>query len=214
VDVGCGDDGSFVLAKFEDQYCQTPTGGISNTLDRLNKKIKKLANVCESAYDAGGNFVLGDLLQYSESCLPLDNVMCGDDNGSKMATYKSNSSGHSLSSDMSSQLASSLKRIGKTVKYALGSCFLLASFIMFLGILMMNRRKRRANLNHKFREGKSSSNSKLHAMQRHTTNATCQYVEIYSISSTYNNHPPVPSQRSMYNATQNKHDNTTQRNTI
>jgi hypothetical protein len=108
VDVGCGDDGSFVLAKFEDQYCQTPTGGISNTLDSLNKKIKKLANVCESAYDAGDNFVLGDLLQYLESCSPLDNVMCGDDNGSKMATYKSNSSGHSLSSDMSSQLASSL----------------------------------------------------------------------------------------------------------
>jgi hypothetical protein len=67
IDVGCGDDGgAFVLAKFPDKYCQTPTGGalfMFNTLDNLNKNIAKMAKQCESAHgSSGNNGVLGDLL--------------------------------------------------------------------------------------------------------------------------------------------------------
>jgi len=142
-----------VIAKFSDQYCMTPVGTY-DTLDKLNKKIKKMANQCESCTDSSGNNLCETLINNGESCSPLDNIMCGDDDGSKSLTYRSSSTA-SASSSKTAAITSSLEGIGNTVKYALGSCFLLASFVMFLGILMMNRRKRRANLNRKFRQSSS-----------------------------------------------------------
>jgi hypothetical protein len=170
VDIGCGTDGSFVLATFSDQYCLTPTGSIYNTLSSLNTKIKKMANKCES-----GDDVLEDLLQYSESCSPLDNALCGDDDGSKVSTYKASTKRASTSSsNASTQVSAQFQTVANTVKYALGSCFLLASFIMFLGILMMNRRKRRANLNRKFRQSSSGKSKSSGNRSRSRTRSRSQ----------------------------------------
>ena len=132
-----------------------PVGTYDN-LNSINKKLTKLSG-CNDCYDSSsGSSVCTYLIQNSESCSVLDNAICGDADGSKYKALKASTSG----SAASTQVMKRFEGIGNSIKYALGSVFLLASFIMFLGILMMNRRKRRANLNRKFRQSSSSKSLK------------------------------------------------------
>lgn len=171
-DIGCDNQGGFVLAKFSDQYCMVPVS-TSNSLNSLNDGIQNMGSKCLSCSDSSGAAICSTLIGYSESCSPLDNAMCGDEDGSKSYTYKQTSTGTASAS--ASQLSSQLEGVGNTVKYALGSCFLLASFIMFLGILMMNRRKRRYNLNRKFRQSaRSRSRSKSRTRSSSRTRSQSQ----------------------------------------
>jgi len=133
----------------------SPVGTYDN-LSSINKKLTKLSG-CNDCYDSSyGTTACTYLIQNSDSCSVLDNAICGDADGSKYKALKASTSG----STSSSALMKRFSGIGNSIKYALGSVFLLASFIMFLGILMMNRRKRRANLNRKFRQSSSTKSAR------------------------------------------------------
>mmetsp|Transcript_49147 Transcript_49147/g.73034 ORF Transcript_49147/g.73034 Transcript_49147/m.73034 type:complete len:372 (-) Transcript_49147:124-1239(-) len=153
--LGCSEYGTFTIDKFSDAYCNNPIG-TSDTLSTVNKYLSKLSS-CTSCYDSSNgdpsDSACAYLIADSESCSTLDHAICSDADGSKSSSYKTsqNSGSHSSTATFVSD------GLGNKIKYILGSAFLCASFIMFLGILMMNRRKRRANLNRKFRQAASRS---------------------------------------------------------
>lgn len=159
LNLGCSDDGNFVVAKFSDKYCMKPVGTY-DYLKSVNKLLSKLSG-CNDCYDStNGNTACTNIISYSESCSVIDSSICGDEDGSKSKAVKASawtarSVGSSRTS--SSPFMAKFQGIGNSIKYAVGSVFLLASFIMFLGILMMNRRKRRANLNRKYRQSSTST---------------------------------------------------------
>jgi len=157
LNLGCSDDGNFVIAKFSDQYCMKNVGTY-DYLKSINKYLSKLSGCNDCSDSTNGNTACTNIITYSESCSVVDNSICGDPDGSKSKAVKASSK--TTGGVSSSSLMSKFPGIGNSIKYALGSVFLLASFIMFLGILMMNRRKRRANLNRKYRQASSSSNNR------------------------------------------------------
>jgi hypothetical protein len=178
LNLGCSDDGNFVIAKFSDKYCMKPVGTY-DYLKSVNKLLSKLSG-CNDCYDTtNGNTACTNIISNSESCSVIDSSICGDEDGSKSKAVKASawaSRSASSSHASASPFMERFQGIGNSIKYALGSVFLLASFIMFLGILMMNRRKRRANLNRKYRqssatgsrrERSSNGRSESEAQDRH-----------------------------------------------
>lgn len=88
------------------------------------------------------------LISMSESCSSLDSKYCTDSSAMKDRKSHSGSSGLSIGRTIAN------KTWVTKLKYAVGGLLLLASFVMFTGILFTNRRRRRALLQRKYRQSR------------------------------------------------------------
>jgi len=148
--VGCSKNGELTLDLFSDKYCLTYVSTYK-TLQTLTNKLNYYKS-CHQAYSSkNGNSpeysLIGYLLQESDSCNQLDTPYCFDVDGSKTKSLKQTSNGsfHNIKHYNGQTFASKMK-------YALGTFFVVSSFVMFIGILFTNRRKRRAMLRRHFRK--------------------------------------------------------------
>lgn len=150
--LGCASDGSFVLLGYNDAYCLEPTGTVTDTLSSLNQWVGKYDSCTGIGSYAGksGSSLAYDLVTYADSCSSLDNSICTD-SGASTARRDTAARSSKFSSIESGQSASWETKL----KYVFGGLFLLASFVMFTGILFTNRRRRRALLQRKFRQSKT-----------------------------------------------------------
>lgn len=171
VGLGCNDDGTFSINYFEDAYCQLSTG-IYNTLDSLNYKLKTYKN-CQGLdavgggadddgdHDDGDANMAQTLVYYATSCSNMDSAICTDD-----ASMQSRSSSAGSSSKRRNSSSSQAHRSWTTkVKYVMGGFLLLASLIMFTGILFTNRRRRKALMQRKFRQSSRRDKSRSRRSQ-------------------------------------------------
>jgi hypothetical protein len=150
-------DGDFTINYFNDEYCVSRTGTTYNQMSSLNSLIGTYTSCTSGGSnndDDGGNSIVQQLVYYSEPCTSLDYELCTD---SEAFDERSASSGQSRSAH---KKWSSRAYIGghkswvTKLKYVVGGLFLLASFIMFTGILFTNRRRRRAMMMRKYRQAK------------------------------------------------------------
>lgn len=154
--LSCADDGTFTIDYFADAYCLGSIGTY-HTLDKLNYELKNYRN-CVGIYSSndGDDSLLQYLVPYSESCTSLDSNLCADD--AAMSSRRS-SAGSSRRNRKKANYASG-KSWGTKLKYAVGAFLLLASFIMFTGILFTNRRRRRALMQRKFKQSSRARDDK------------------------------------------------------
>lgn len=168
-------DATFQLETFQDDYCLTRTGNTYNSLTYFNNDMKSLScvnvysnnnyNYNNNNYNNGGgnNYNQNDgsaLVQYligiSASCSSHDSGLCSD---SEAAQDRHNYVGKASSTGglFHHQASSSGSQSWFTkLKYVTGGLLLLASFVMFTGILFTNRRRRRALMQRKYRQAKRS----------------------------------------------------------
>lgn len=153
ISVGCSSSGDLTLDRFSDAYClqylETYT-----TLDSISSTLSGYSSCHQTySYANGGSAqysMVGYLLDYSESCNELDSPVCVDVDGTKSKSLtKFNGVMNNVRSYTGNTIAS-------RAKYALGTVFLVSSFIMFVGILVTNRRRRRAMLQRHFRRRDAS----------------------------------------------------------
>lgn len=151
VGLGCMDDGSFALQYYSDAYCTQPTGSTFDSLRTLNRALKEYrscATVQKSSNNGGDDGGLADLLvKTSDSCSSLDSDLCSDNE-----YMKSRRSHTSKASRIPASMGLSAKTWLTKLKYVVAGMLLLASFVMFTGILFTNRRRRRALMQRKYRQ--------------------------------------------------------------
>lgn len=159
IGLDCASDGSFAVNYFEDQYCLSRTGNAYNSLSNVNTMLSNYEQ-CIGAYSSGDSTdysLVHQLVFYSEPCTSLDSDFCDD---SEAFETRSASSGVSKNPSSKKNNWSSNAYMGSRkswvtkLKYVVGGLFLLASFIMFTGILFTNRRRRRAMMMRKYRQSK------------------------------------------------------------
>lgn len=149
IGLGCASDGTFSLQYFDDAYCLQPSGKTYDSLSSLNKALKTYKN-CAGIYNSGNgdeNNLAQLLTYYSDSCSSLDSGLCTDNDN--MKSRRSSTAG----SYTRNRAAFASSRTWMTkLKYVAGGLLLLASFVMFTGILFTNRRRRRALMQRKYRQ--------------------------------------------------------------
>ena len=157
IGMGCSDYGEFVLKEYSDQNCfQAVDDSVYDSLDQINKLLKNYKS-CTSAYSGDNqNSLAHKLVSYSNSCTSLDNSLC--QNGDTVSSLLSSSKTGSASK--AKARASSSKSWVTKLKYVAGGMLLVASFVMFTGILFTNRRRRRALMQRKYRQSKKSRSSR------------------------------------------------------
>mmetsp|Transcript_53108 Transcript_53108/g.128938 ORF Transcript_53108/g.128938 Transcript_53108/m.128938 type:complete len:419 (-) Transcript_53108:420-1676(-) len=165
--VDCSDS-KFVLGYFDDQYCMARTGTVADNLNSVNSIVSNYqsctavtVNNNDGGDGNGGNqaSLISSLLYYSTPCTSFDYNLCQDYyNFDERSNGVSRASGLSASS-FSNSVGSHQSWVTK-LKYAIGGMFLLASFIMFTGILFTNRRRRRAMMMRKYRQAKRAKKEK------------------------------------------------------
>lgn len=155
-------DGAFSLNYYNDQYCMSRTG---ETYDEL-KGINNIMNNYKSCSSAGGgnnngdgNSLIASLVYYSTPCQSYDYQLCTDD-ASFIARSNGVSSASGIPKSWSSVNGGGHHSWVTKLKYVIGGGFLLASFIMFTGILFTNRRRRRAMMMRKYRQAKKAKRDK------------------------------------------------------
>ena len=153
VGVGCTDDGYFALEYFEDSYCTNPTGSVYDSLKTLNRALKPYRS-CATVQKSGRNNddsnnggLATMLLKTSDSCSSLDSDLCTDN-----AYMKSRRSHTTKTNRISTSVGLSAKTWLTKLKYVVAGMLLLASFVMFTGILFTNRRRRRALMQRKYKQ--------------------------------------------------------------
>jgi hypothetical protein len=162
IGLDCAEDGSFAINYFNDQYCLSRTGNAYNGLSNVNSMFSNHYQQCIGAYSYDGSddysySLVHQLVYYSEPCTSLDSDLCEngqafeDRSESSGTSTRQSSSTNSWSSNM---FNGSRKSWVTKLKYVVGGMFLLASFIMFTGILFTNRRRRRAMMMRKYRQSK------------------------------------------------------------
>lgn len=135
--VGCNSDGTFTINNFNDQYC-LDYKGVSSKLSNLNSKMNNYMK-CEKDVSMSVPYAL---VSNSESCSSLDYSICKDD--TMISNWMSGASKNKRSVQTTNSFVNK-------IKYATGVFLMGASFIMFMGILFTNRRRRRALMKRKFR---------------------------------------------------------------
>jgi hypothetical protein len=149
-------DGQFTINYFSDQYCMARTGQTYDKLSNINKMMSTYSSCTTSSSD-GGSSLVSNLVYYSSSCTSADYEVCSDDYNFDMRSNGVSSATKSWTSG----LASGGHQTWVTkLKYVIGGLFLLASFIMFTGILFTNRRRRRAMMMRKYRQAKKAKKDK------------------------------------------------------
>lgn len=153
IGMGCSDYGDFVVKAYSDENCFEAKD--DTTYDSLNQLNKLLKNYKSCASAGGDNALAQKLVAYSNSCTSLDNSLCqnGDTVSSLLSSSKSGSAHRAKSQ------ASSKSWVTK-LKYVAGGMLLVASFVMFTGILFTNRRRRRALMQRKYRQSKKGRSSR------------------------------------------------------
>ena len=155
VGLGCSSDGTFSLQYFNDEYCLQPTGQTYDNLRSLNNAFKTYKS-CHNIYDNGDGDNLAQILaSNADTCSSLDSNLCTDT--SNMRTRRSSSGASAVARNAVGKFNIGSKSWMTKVKYASGGVFLLASFVMFTGILFTNRRRRRALMQRKYRQAKLRS---------------------------------------------------------
>jgi hypothetical protein len=157
-------DGSFAINYFNDEYCVSRTGNTYNQLKNVNNMMSNYEQ-CIGAYSSGDDTdysLVHQLLYYSEPCTSLDYYMCSDN---AQFEARSSSSGTAATRTQHNKWSSRAYMGGHKswvtkLKYVIGGLFLLASFIMFTGILFTNRRRRRAMMMRKYRQAKKVKREK------------------------------------------------------
>eukprot|EP00555_Chaetoceros_dichaeta_P005428 CAMPEP_0198251474 /NCGR_PEP_ID=MMETSP1447-20131203/2301_1 /TAXON_ID=420782 /ORGANISM="Chaetoceros dichaeta, Strain CCMP1751" /LENGTH=359 /DNA_ID=CAMNT_0043936511 /DNA_START=319 /DNA_END=1398 /DNA_ORIENTATION=+ len=154
--IGCSTSGDFTIDRFVDEYCLQYYDNY-DTLSNFNTKMKSNnLNSCFTAYSSTydsspDTSLLAYLLADSSTCSATESSYCttsdfvagaGSTGGFQHNTNKFKSSGDMV--------------LANRLKYAFGGSLLLGSVIMFFGILFTNRRKRRALMHRKFRNGPSA----------------------------------------------------------
>lgn len=148
--VGCSESGELTIDQFTDKYCLQYTGTYK-TMSTMTSKLNHYKSCHQTYSSKNGNSpeysMVGQMLEYSASCNQLDTPYCYDIDGSKTKSLKQTSNGafHNTKHYAGNSFANKMK-------YALGSFFVISSFVMFIGILFTNRRKRRAILRRHFRK--------------------------------------------------------------
>lgn len=159
-------DSKFTLSYFDDQYCMARSGKVADNLNSVNKIISSYQSCTSISLNngngGGGNNqnLISSLIYYSTPCTSFDYSLCQD-----YYNFEERSNGVSRASGLS---ASSFSKVAKgshqswvtKLKYVIGGIFLLASFIMFTGILFTNRRRRRAMMMRKYRQAKRAKKEK------------------------------------------------------
>ena len=156
VGLGCASDGTFSLQFFSDQYCLQPSGDTYDKLKTLNKKLKNYKN-CVGVYSSNNgdeNQLVPSLISVSDSCSSLDSSLCSDNSA------MSNRRSHSYSRLSRNRGFGQGKSWLTKLKYVAGGLLLLASFVMFTGILFTNRRRRRALMQRKYRQARREERSR------------------------------------------------------
>lgn len=155
IGLGCNSDGTFSINHYQDQYCQSSTG-VYDSLSNLNYKLKSYKS-CRALDNAGdGDATLATtLMYYTESCSSLDSELCTDDSAMQSRRASASSGGRRHSSASAAHKSWTTK-----VKYAMGGVLLVASLIMFTGILFTNRRRRKALMQRRFRQSRSGDKSR------------------------------------------------------
>lgn len=174
VGLGCGDDDTFVLQYYSDSYCLNPTGKVYDKLNTLNSNLKTYKNCAQipvdndqgAEKDENGNVkyngLVPQLIYYSETCSSLDSNLCSDTNSMRL---RKSSSGNGYLSR--SRFGSSASKTWLTkLKYVAGGLLLLASFVMFTGILFTNRRRRRALMQRKYRQSRVGDSASRRSKSR------------------------------------------------
>lgn len=160
VGLGCSSSGDLILRKYNDEYCFDPVDdGTYDSMTNVNKALKTYKD-CVSA--GGGNNNNGDgddggtlasqSVGISNTCSPYDNPFCQNNDMSYAATV-----GSSKTSSVSKVHGVATRSWVTKLKYVAGGMLLVASFVMFTGILFTNRRRRRALMQRKYRQSKKSS---------------------------------------------------------
>lgn len=154
--LGCDSYGNVVLRLFEDQYCLgVENSQVYDNLNNVNRALKSYKG-CVSAYKNGDDDDNGNLAQklvtYSNSCSSIDNNLCQNE-GPQGTTRISNKV------SATSKIAPGRSWVTK-LKYVAGGMLLVASFVMFTGILFTNRRRRRALMQRKYRQSKKGRSSR------------------------------------------------------
>lgn len=161
--ISCSNDGQFQIEEFYDNYCLARTGSVVNELQTFNKDISKMS--CVNVY--GGNNrerreQEGNIVQYlisiSETCTSADSGFCQDSEAAEERHSHSGSSG-GASVFKKHPMSAGGKTWFTKLKYVTGGLLLLASFVMFTGILFTNRRRRRALMQRKYRQAKRNGRS-------------------------------------------------------
>eukprot|EP00536_Pseudo-nitzschia_multiseries_P007236 jgi/Psemu1/324667/estExt_fgenesh1_pg.C_1670013 len=157
--------GAFTLNYYNDQYCMSRTGTTYNELQGINNimsQYKSCTSVGGNNDDGGGgygNSLISSLIYYSTPCSSYDFQLCTDD--SNFLTRSNGvSSASGIPKSWSSMNSGGYHSWVTKLKYVIGGGFLLASFIMFTGILFTNRRRRRAMMMRKYRQAKKAKREK------------------------------------------------------
>lgn len=136
-----------------------PTGQTYDKLNQVNSDLKAYRQCQKIAVSNNGGMTAAQaLVRNANSCSQLDSDLCGD-----------NSAMESRRSTTSSRMTGRFNFGGTWVtklKYFASGILLLASFIMFTGILFTNRRRRRALMQRKYRQRKSEERSRKSSKSR------------------------------------------------
>lgn len=165
VGLGCTEDGKFAIQYFSDAYCLTPTGKTYDKLNSLNRALKsytKCAGISYGNVNGEGGSLPELLISTSASCSSLDSAYCSDS-----VAMQQRRSSSSISAFRT--YANIVEKSWVTkLKYATGGLLLLASFVMFTGILFTNRRRRRALMQRKYRQSRSERSRKSRSSKSRT----------------------------------------------
>jgi hypothetical protein len=151
---------------FSDAYCLTPTGKVYDKLKSINNKLKSYKSCSQIPVENGGEdgSLIQNLVYYSDSCSSIDSGLCSDTSSMKSRRSSSTSTNSFVAR---SHLSSAATRTWLTkLKYVAGGLLLLASFVMFTGILFTNRRRRRALMQRKYRQSKLRDGSSRRSKSR------------------------------------------------
>eukprot|EP00977_Amphora_coffeiformis_P004939 scaffold1055_cov165-Amphora_coffeaeformis.AAC.13 len=168
VGMTCASDGSFALEYFDDSYCMEKTDKTYDQLQTLNSNMKTYTN-CQNVYQYGdqyGNVLVPYLMSISYPCSSVVSGMCEDNSAAETRQELSSSNGGgSLKFSRKSSSAGRQTWLTK-LKYVAGGLLLLASFVMFTGILFTNRRRRRALMQRKYRQARRSGDDRSRRSSR------------------------------------------------
>ena len=164
----CASDGSFALEYFDDSYCMEPSGNTYDQLQTLNSNMKTYTN-CQNVYQYGdqyGNVLVPYLMSISYPCSSVVSGLCVDSEAAESRQELSSSNGGgTLHFSRKSSGAGRQTWLTK-LKYVAGGLLLLASFVMFTGILFTNRRRRRALMQRKYRQARRSGDDRSRRSSR------------------------------------------------
>jgi len=157
IGMGCS-DGAFSVNYYNDQYCMSRTGETYDQLQGINNLMSNYKS-CTATSSGDDNSLISNLISYSTPCSSSDFQLCSNDNNF-VARSNGVSSASGIPKSWSSVSGGGYHSWVTKLKYVIGGGFLLASFIMFTGILFTNRRRRRAMMMRKYRQAKKAKRDK------------------------------------------------------